>query len=256
MRKRVLIGLAALLVAAGGTFAAIWYRDQTETKVVRGSPSVEFVTTEKPGEKTRTKKAVRRVPWPTYGYDAARTHVAADFTHRPPYRTLWFVETGYFIEFPPVVAHGRLFVSNQRGDFLAIRTERGRVTWRKRFRSCIAAGPAVSRGVVYQPVMNPLPCARTNRTTQPGYVVAMDAETGRERWRFNAGVMESSPLVVGNVVYVGSWDERVYALDARTGKLVWQRPGVGQYSPIVADAERVYLTGSTRVYALKPKRGA
>ena len=33
-----------------------------------------------------------------------------------------------------------------------------------------------------------------------------------------------------------------YALDARTGKLVWTFPD-GQYSPLVADEERVYLVG-------------
>ncbi|MFN2467556.1 MAG: hypothetical protein ABR521_05425, partial [Gaiellaceae bacterium] len=42
-----------------------------------------------------------------------------------------------------------------------------------------------------------------------------------------------------------------YALDARTGELVWQSKA-GQYSPIVADEERVYLTGKTRVYAYEP----
>jgi outer membrane protein assembly factor BamB len=46
----------------------------------------------------------------------------------------------------------------------------------------------------------------------------------------------------------------VYALNAKTGQLVWQHREIGQYAPIVADEERVYVIGSTRVYAVEPRR--
>ena len=42
----------------------------------------------------------------------------------------------------------------------------------------------------------------------------MDAATGKERWRF-AVASESTPLVVDGTLYLGSWDGRLYALDAR-----------------------------------------
>ncbi len=61
-----------------------------------------------------------------YGYDAARSHVAADFRHRPPFRPLWRVETGWFVEFPPAIGDGHVFVGNLRGRFLAIQSETGR----------------------------------------------------------------------------------------------------------------------------------
>ncbi len=53
--------------------------------------------------------------------------------------------------------------------------------------------------------------------------------------------------------YAKSGPNGTYALDARTGKLVWSFPE-GQYSPIVADRERVYLTGAARVFALEERR--
>jgi outer membrane protein assembly factor BamB len=46
---------------------------------------------------------------------------------------------------------------------------------------------------------------------------------------------------------------RTFALDARTGRLVWTFPD-GEYSPLVADPSRAYLTGFTNVYALAPAR--
>ena len=47
------------------------------------------------------------------------------------------------------------------------------------------------------------------------YVYALDAATGNERWRFETGrEVNSSPTVADGTVFVGSFDNRVYALDA------------------------------------------
>jgi outer membrane protein assembly factor BamB len=225
VKKRIIIGLLVVLLAAGGALAALWYRDQTTPKVVRGSAAVEYERADRPGEMQRPPRVVRRLPWPQYGYDPQRTHVATDFRHRPPYLTLWSVETRAYIEFPPAVANGRLFVSNQKGFFFAVDVRRGKVVWRKRWRYCIAAGPATAFGLVYQGVMNPFPCRTSGaaRQRQRGFVVAMNVKNGRVRWRFDAGAIESSPLIVGRTVYVTSWDHRVYALNALTGRVRWSR---------------------------------
>ena len=50
------------------------------------------------------------------------------------------------------------------------------------------------------------------------HVYALDAETGELLWRFETDdVIRSSPTVAGGAVYVGSNDNHVYALDAETG---------------------------------------
>jgi outer membrane protein assembly factor BamB len=256
--KRILIAAVLIALAAGGTAFALWYREQTEEKVVRGSSTVEFVTTAEPAEETRPKRVVEEIPWPMYAFDRARTHAPADFRHRPPFRQLWMVETDDYIEFPPAVAQGRVFVANQHGDFLAIGAKRGRILWRKDFDSCIASGPAVADGVVYQTVMNPNPCARDNRASQPGFVIAMDTKTGRVKWRFDTGVVESSPLVVGNLLYVGSWNHRIYALDIRTGKVRWEYDTGEEINSSAAYAEGTIYIGANEghLYALNAWTGA
>jgi outer membrane protein assembly factor BamB len=51
---------------------------------------------------------------------------------------------------------------------------------------------------------------------------ALDAATGAKRWSFRTGsVVVSPPAVANGVVYVGSWDGNVYALDAATGAKRW-----------------------------------
>jgi outer membrane protein assembly factor BamB len=53
-------------------------------------------------------------------------------------------------------------------------------------------------------------------------VYALDASTGAKLWSYATGhAVVSSPAVVNGVVYVGSVDDNVYALDANTGAELW-----------------------------------
>ena len=79
-------------------------------------------------------------------------------------------------------------------------------------------------------------------------------------WSFTTGAyVDSSPAAADGVVYVGSQDENVYALNAATGAKIWSfRAGgnIGGSSPAVADG-MVYLGSFDRnVYALSAATGA
>ncbi|MFE7620883.1 PQQ-binding-like beta-propeller repeat protein [Streptomyces sp. NPDC057496] len=51
---------------------------------------------------------------------------------------------------------------------------------------------------------------------------ALDAATGKERWSLDTGnVLYSTSVVVGDLVYVGTYDNGLYAVDAETGKKRW-----------------------------------
>jgi outer membrane protein assembly factor BamB len=239
VRRNLLIGLALLVVAAAGV-ALGYYRYETRDREVRGSSTEEFVPTDNPADQPtappppppmppegkpqpRPRPPARDLtePWPTYGFDLQRTHVAAAFPHRPPFRRVWTLRARHYLEFPPVVAYGKVFVPQQKGRFFAVDAKTGKQRWTKNFRRCAAASPTVWKGVVYQPLMHPLPC-RKHEPGASGLLIAMNARTGRELWSFRAGAIESSPLEIDGVLYFGSWDRYVYALDARTRKLRWR----------------------------------
>jgi outer membrane protein assembly factor BamB len=56
-----------------------------------------------------------------------------------------------------------------------------------------------------------------------GHVYALDAATGQEKWKFKTGdVVHGSPAVANGMVYVGSWDSYLYALDAASGAVKWR----------------------------------
>jgi outer membrane protein assembly factor BamB len=54
------------------------------------------------------------------------------------------------------------------------------------------------------------------------HIYALDAETGAVIWSYETGSwVESSPAVVDGVVYCGSNDGNLYALDATSGTMLW-----------------------------------
>jgi PQQ-dependent dehydrogenase (methanol/ethanol family) len=68
-------------------------------------------------------------------------------------------------------------------------------------------------------------------TTAGSRVLALNAATGEEQWRFEppvaaatlcCGPRNNGVAVYGDMVYVSSLDAKLYALDARTGQPAWQ----------------------------------
>ena len=139
---------------------------------------------------------------------------------KPPYRPLWFFRARSLVEFPPAVAYGRLYFANATGTLFAVDTSKVKARWTFRAARCTAASPAVDGHTVYMSFLNKPPCNAT-RSGLDGQVVALNADTGKVRWRVTIGPTESSPLVVDGVVYVGDWTGKVYALTASTGTTRW-----------------------------------
>lgn len=85
-----------------------------------------------------------------------------------------------------------------------------------------------------------------------------DALALEEAWRFACGgYVDAPPVPAGPVLYVPSWDGRLYALDFG-GRLLWQRVlGEVADSPAAVDERTLYLqTWERKVWALDLKDGA
>jgi outer membrane protein assembly factor BamB len=169
---------------------------------------------------------------------------------------VWTFRAGSLVEFPPVVGGGRLYVGTNRGRVAAIEASSGEVVWELETKRCIAASPALGDGVVFVVLMDPSPCAKHDESA-PGYLVALDAASGVERWRFEAGVVETSPLLVDGVLFVGAWDGNVYAVDAGTGRKRWSFRTGGQVKSGAAYRDGVVYIGSYdgKLYALDAATG-
>jgi len=237
-------GILVLLIALGT--AAYLYRKH-QGRDIRGSSSVEFVTTE-----PKAVKEPKDVTWPMYGYDPERLRAPLGFKLRPPFRKhpVWTFRGGALLEFPPVIAYGRIYIVNNAGTVFALDESRGKARWKYRSHRCSAASPAVGKHLVFVALLNRPPCNASHGVD--GKVIAFDAETGRIRWQRTIGPTESSPLFADGLVVVGDWSHNVYAFTASTGNLRWHFHAGGLIKGAISLAgNRVYFGSyDTHVYAL------
>lgn len=80
----------------------------------------------------------------------------------------------------------------------------------------------------------------------------------QEVWSFECeDEVRGSPLVVDGVVYVGCYDNNIYALDAKTGDFIWKFATEGGIASTPAsDGELVFVASEdTRMYALSADKG-
>jgi len=74
----------------------------------------------------------------------------------------------------------------------------------------------------------------------------------RKAWTYTTGnAIESSPVVAGGIIYIGSKDHNLYAFAARTGKKLWSYATGGGIisSPVVADGVVYIGSNDHNLYA-------
>ena len=245
-------GLLVLALAAGGAFW-LWHRTRP-SPVIRGSPTREFRPVERPA-----RPVDRGEPWPTYGYDNARSHVAPEsFDLRPPFRRLWMMKARYYVEFPPSVAYGKVFVAQLKAHIYAVDSRTGQVDWHTSFGPyCTFASPTLSRGVLYQTFL-PAPCDYGPRD-HPAFTAALRASDGKVLWLYRGPASESATLLHRGTLYFGSWDHHLYALDVRGRKprLRWRFEADDELNSSPAYAGGTIYIGSNggHVYAVDARTG-
>ena len=118
----------------------------------------------------------------------------------------------------PAVTRRRVFVGTDKGRLIALDRRTGSKRWGaqavKRGAGVVRCAPAVAGGRVYISVAVVTP--------MDGKVNAYSVRTGRLQWRAKlADYATSSPAVANGLVFVGSFDHRLYALAADTGREIW-----------------------------------
>jgi outer membrane protein assembly factor BamB len=117
----------------------------------------------------------------------------------------------------------------------------------------VIAGADSSSTVDWWPMIN-------HDLAHTGYSTSTAPTTNQTLWVFTTGgAVETSPAVVNGIVYIGSDDGFVYALNAENGALIWKYSTGGpvQSSPAVLNGV-VYIGGfhSHAVFALNASTGA
>lgn len=259
MRRGWLIAVAAvlgglILLAAGGIGGYVLAK-RGESADVAGSPTVEFIPTQAPAPKP---PPLPGIAWPTWGFDTVRNRVSP-YKHEPPFTVGWTFRARQLLEFPPAVAYGNLYLTNNPGTTFAVSTKNGKLVWKRDSGRCAASSPAVDGKVVFQSFLNRPPCnAKGSADELNGLVIAYGALDGKVLWRTEIGPTESSPLVHQGRVYVGDWRGKIYALDAKTGKIRWQSETGGRVKGAVTALGNRLFVGSYdgSLYAFDSRNGS
>ncbi len=160
-------------------------------------------------------------------------------------RDLWRWQPGGSLRLTgaPALDEGRVFVGAQDGTFVALDAATGGELWRVALGAATGA-PAVVAGTVYLG-MGSDPAVSGGLVYLAGgctcdAVVALDAQTGAERWRFENG------------------EALLYAFDAVTGAVRWQYDpnGASLAPPSVADGTVFTVTSTGTALAIDARTGA
>jgi len=152
----------------------------------------------------------KTVSWPLYGYDRSRTRYLPVKGVKPPFKRVWRYTERPLLEFPPVVAGGKLYFVDNSGHAIALDADNGKQLWKRRIGRLNASSPSYYKHRLY--IVNLV----------PGHVIKLDAKTGRIIWKRSLpGRAESSPVVVDRTIYFGCEDGSLYALSTRNGNVRW-----------------------------------
>ena len=132
------------------------------------------------------------------------------------------------------VAADRVYVGSDSGMFYALRALTGGVIWKKQL-GAVACAPLISAGTLFV-------------GTADGTLIAMDMQTGQEKWRYaGRGVVAQTPIATGDLIVFSNEADQVVAVDAMTGKFKWQYKGetpdeftLRGHAGVAADGELLY----------------
>jgi outer membrane protein assembly factor BamB len=142
---------------------------------------------------------------------------------------LWSARVGdgvddFYTRLRPVVAYGKVFAASRFGDLKAFDAASGETLWQSdvsprepgwlwdtRLDAQVSGGLSAQYNQIYL-------------GTERGMVIALDAETGEEKWQVEIGAeVLAPPSVDDGAVVVTTGAGTVVALDAETGRQLWRQ---------------------------------
>lgn len=157
----------------------------------------------------------------------------------------------------PVIADGKIFTLDAAANVTAFDEKTGDRAWTvdltpedEDSEKGFGGGVAYDAGKLYV-------------STGFGFVVSLDAKTGKEIWRRNATVpFRAAPVVNGGRVFVATQENQLLALAADDGRVLWDHRGIaesagmlGSNSVAVAGDVVVVPYSSGELFALRVQNG-
>ncbi|MFC1474520.1 PQQ-binding-like beta-propeller repeat protein [bacterium] len=159
-------------------------------------------------------------------------------------RQAWTLKTPGPVMSSPAGAGGAVYVGNNGDQLLKIDAEKHEIIWKYETGGDVETRPLVApNGKVYVAAHDGLH--------------AVDAETGEGRLLHAIRWAESSPAYATGVIFVGTDDLRMLALDAESGDVKWSFRAAGpvESSPAVSGGRVFFGCNKGELYSLNAETG-
>ena len=154
----------------------------------------------------------------------------------------WQFKTQDAVYTTPDVAGDTVVFASADGGVYALRAANGRLRWKHQTDRPLVACPRIAGDVVYV-------------GSSEGKFRALNLADGRLLWEYDGveGFVETRPLVHDQKVIFGAWSCCLYALDTRTGQLVWSWHG-DKPGTLLSPAAVWPVTAHGKVFIVAPDR--
>jgi FOG: WD40-like repeat len=231
-----------LLVVVSGLFAGAGLEASTDPGMFRGGPQ-HLGVYESPVQPTlasvawKFKTAGKVISSPTVHANTVyfgSTDHKLYAVNRGDGTLKWSFDTYGAVNSSPAIDNGLVMFGSVDGRFYAVDAATGKQKWLFR-----TAGESrfTARGIHgaiprTEMMADPFDVFLSSPVVSAGVVYfgsgdhnvyALDVATGAPKWKFTTGdVVHASPAIANDVVYIGSWDRNMYALSAATGMMLWK----------------------------------
>ncbi len=150
----------------------------------------------------------------------------------------WKLHTGGAVSSSPAFYNGKIFCCSYDGYCYAINAANGEVAWKFKTGGEKKVGAyglwTMKPDSLYMEdlydffLSSPVVDAGQKSAvvyfgSSDGYLYAVNADSGTLKWKFKTnGIIHTNPAIKNGTVYIGSWDTWLYAIDAQTGKEKWK----------------------------------
>ncbi|MBZ0332559.1 PQQ-binding-like beta-propeller repeat protein [Halomonas sp. ANAO-440] len=163
----------------------------------------------------------------------------------------WKFDAGAAVFSTPLVYGGVVYFVDFDGGVYAVNQDDGSLLWEKN----LGGQPS------FQITMNEdvLLVGRLFSEEDDGsYLMAIDPESGEERWKFETDDRSGmdSPTIYNDMVFLASMSNYIFSLDLATGEEVWRHPiSGGDRQPLVSNGVLYFQDVSQVIYAISPEDG-
>ncbi|WP_184549099.1 PQQ-binding-like beta-propeller repeat protein [Mucilaginibacter sp. FT3.2] len=151
---------------------------------------------------------------------------------------IWSFTTGGAVNSSPAVYGNMVYATSSDGSFYALDANTGKLKWKfktkgeKKVARKGLWGMLPANLYMEDPydlyISSPVVLKKGKLEivyfgSGDGYIYALNVNGHRLKWKFKTGgIIHATPAMDQNKLYVGSWDSYFYALDLESGKLVWK----------------------------------